>query len=428
MAVSVMFRIAAVAAVFLACAAIVAVARAEVPDAAQVEFARGVEAAAAGDYAGAAASFAEAERIAPESSTIHFNLGLAQAQISGRELSAICWLGAFLAREPYSPLRPSIEMTIDALDAQHRQNVASLVELYVDAAAERPKDTGGTMDWAHAHAAQFWLRLGEVERAKAATARITSSPDRVQKIEEYIKEGRVPGGYGHSGRSLFETPYESDSAFDTFMRWLWQGSESASERDGERARSWASACTGPTLSQPLFFDAMSHLREIGRRGAASEVSASYDAVNTLDNVIDELITVHHSEMFQVRRLLALTAVPWTSITATGAVLAIFAAALLFIVFDVVFRGARATAMPVSASAFFYALALTPAALAACLYIAVSFRLDQKTPEALADWIGLLIGSAFALCMFVGLLIGAIVGMTMILLKLAGRALPAAKGR
>ena len=117
-------------------------ARADVPDVAQEDFARGVAAASLGDYVAASEHFRRANAAAGGSPTIHFNLGLAQAQIAGRELSAVCWLSAYLAAEPYSRLRPSIEATLDGLEEQHRLNLAALIGLYERLGEARPKAHG----------------------------------------------------------------------------------------------------------------------------------------------------------------------------------------------------------------------------------------------------------------------------------------------
>lgn len=404
-------------------------ARADVPEEAEADFVRGVAAASLGDYVAASEHFQHANAAASGSPTIHFNLGLAQAQIAGRELSATCWLGAYLAAEPFSRLRPSIETVLDGLQAEHRRNVVAMIELYEKLAEVRPKAAQEHRDDAYTDAARFWLRAGEVERAKAALARVTTPTSRAVKIGEQITSGATPRAYRDNRYDeLFKTPYETHSQWQLVWRWAMQASEAEQRHNAERAKAWADACRGVTESKPMLWDTMVYVRQVGQGATAAEVAGAWNVVNTLEDAIDEIITVGDVEAYHLQKVRMLGVVPWISISAMAAVLAIFAAALVFILFDVIFRRARSFAMPVTLQGFFFALVGAPLAVAGSLYLPISIAdaIINEWPVTIGDWIGFVFGVGMGLLFMFLCVTGAILSLAAILVKLSGRALPPTK--
>jgi hypothetical protein len=68
------------------------------PPSMQDSIAKGMAAVKQQDWSAAIRYFGEARTAAPESPLPHYNLGLAEAQVPGRELRAICWFEAYLRR------------------------------------------------------------------------------------------------------------------------------------------------------------------------------------------------------------------------------------------------------------------------------------------------------------------------------------------
>lgn len=73
--------------------------------------------------------FDQARIAAPDAPAPLLDLGLAEAQIRGRELRAICWLRAFLALAPHYPKAAAVRDQIDRLDVQAEASADELVKL-----------------------------------------------------------------------------------------------------------------------------------------------------------------------------------------------------------------------------------------------------------------------------------------------------------
>jgi tetratricopeptide (TPR) repeat protein len=90
--------------------------------------ARGTLAFQAGDFPAATDFFLAAHTNDPAATDLLFKLGLAESQIPGRELRAICWFEAYLAAVPLAPNAAMIQRQVQALDAKSKGNLARLLQ------------------------------------------------------------------------------------------------------------------------------------------------------------------------------------------------------------------------------------------------------------------------------------------------------------
>jgi len=88
---------------------------APLPLEAQAAMRKGILAAKEQEWLIAIQSFEDARRTAPEAPEVLYNLGLAESKISGRELRAIAWFGAYLTAAPDAPNSAAVNEFIAAL-------------------------------------------------------------------------------------------------------------------------------------------------------------------------------------------------------------------------------------------------------------------------------------------------------------------------
>jgi tetratricopeptide (TPR) repeat protein len=105
------------------------------PPAARVAFDKGMVAVEQKEWPTAIRYFLKAQEVEPYAPEVLFNLGLAESKVPGRELRAIVWFRAYLAKTPNAPnavavrkeitgLEIRVEATIDRLIKQAKQLVA----------------------------------------------------------------------------------------------------------------------------------------------------------------------------------------------------------------------------------------------------------------------------------------------------------------
>lgn len=102
---------------------------AALPAGAQEPFGRGLRAAKQQSWSVAIRSFEAAAKAAPDYRTPLYNLGLAEAQVSGRELRAICWLEASLALAPNAPNAAAVHEQIGDLEVRAEANRDKILAL-----------------------------------------------------------------------------------------------------------------------------------------------------------------------------------------------------------------------------------------------------------------------------------------------------------
>jgi tetratricopeptide (TPR) repeat protein len=97
---------------------------------------KGVIAARLAHYRLAIRYFLAARKADPDDVTIYYNLGLAEAQLPGRELRAMAWLGAYLAANPAAPNARAIRDEIDLLDVKSQAEISHLLQTMHTAASK----------------------------------------------------------------------------------------------------------------------------------------------------------------------------------------------------------------------------------------------------------------------------------------------------
>ena len=110
------------------------------PPAAQDAINKGIIAAKIPDYLLAIRYFEEARKIAPLSSEVFFNIGLAESKLPGRELRAICWFGAYLTGNPDASNKAAVKEQIDMLDVISQSNIYRFLKTMQDAAGQTSGD------------------------------------------------------------------------------------------------------------------------------------------------------------------------------------------------------------------------------------------------------------------------------------------------
>lgn len=93
----------------------------------QSAFNKGVAAADKKDWAEAIKQFTEAQKLDPTSPGVLFNLGLANSEIGGRDVVAICWLEAYLAAAPQAANREQVRKHIKTLEVKVENQIQLLV-------------------------------------------------------------------------------------------------------------------------------------------------------------------------------------------------------------------------------------------------------------------------------------------------------------
>lgn len=144
------------------------IARADTPPAAKEAIQRGLDELAKQDYKTAAESFADAhEKGGPG---VYYDIGLAESQIPGRELRAICWFGAYLAANPNAANAKDVKQKIDALRAKNREKVIHLIQSLQETVLKMPE--GENREYAMRAVPGVWTDFGDFDAAKKMIALI----------------------------------------------------------------------------------------------------------------------------------------------------------------------------------------------------------------------------------------------------------------
>jgi tetratricopeptide (TPR) repeat protein len=159
--------------------------RAELPPDAQAAVDKGILAAKdAQDYLLAIRYFQDARKIAPGEPDIYYKLGVAESNIPGRELRAICWLEAYLAVDPIVPNAAAVKKEIDVLDVKSQSNISRLIQSVQDAAITIPIETEGrTEPYTYKRncgltgVANLWEETGDFIAAKKAIGLMVTGDD-----------------------------------------------------------------------------------------------------------------------------------------------------------------------------------------------------------------------------------------------------------
>ena len=184
-----------------------------VPPAAREAFERGLVAAETQQWLSAIRYFSEAQKTAPASPAVMFNLGLAHGK-AGQELPAIAWLRAYLAAAPQAPNAAAVTREILRLEIATEEKIARVMREALAAAAASQyaqhvtpkvvliqaatgdvesaiKSGAQASDAWHAYALTL-ARARLVEKTEEAARRITA-PDKRREVYETLTYALVGG-------------------------------------------------------------------------------------------------------------------------------------------------------------------------------------------------------------------------------------------
>ena len=138
---------------------------AEIPPNAEVAVKNGVMAFKETNYLLAISYFQEARKIAPDAPEIYFKLGVAESKIPGRELRAICWLGAYLAGTPNAANASKVINQITQLNEASHSKLLRMIQMVETAAEEKPFLAGQYRRDNLLILADLWLSRKNYEKA-----------------------------------------------------------------------------------------------------------------------------------------------------------------------------------------------------------------------------------------------------------------------
>jgi len=102
----------------------------------QKSYESGYAAAEQGEWVLAIEHFSEAQKAAPESPEVLFNLALSCSNAGGRDILAIAWFRAYLAAAPKAPNAQQVRKEIASLEAKVEATIRNLIGLAMDTAEE----------------------------------------------------------------------------------------------------------------------------------------------------------------------------------------------------------------------------------------------------------------------------------------------------
>jgi hypothetical protein len=172
-----------------------------------------VSAAKQAQWEVAISSFNEARLAAPESPIPLSNLGLAEAQLPGHELRAICWFEAYLALAPNAANAPAVHQQITILKNRVQGNADKIIAMLKVLAGQIP-DSGYARSRAYGDIAAMLISERDMDAAEqivqqsskndqdAVREQIVESLVQLKLISDAIKEADLSGSYK-------DTAYES---------------------------------------------------------------------------------------------------------------------------------------------------------------------------------------------------------------------------
>jgi tetratricopeptide (TPR) repeat protein len=163
---------------------------ANVSGAAREAFDSGVIAAGLPNYPLAIRFFEEARTLAPSDPVIFYNLGLAESQISGRELRAISWFSAYLATNPTAPNAAAVKELINLLDVRSQSNLSRLISSLQDMANQFAEDNKNAN---LSRVAELWAKTGDIAAAQRV-ANLIQNVDSKSRAQAYITKFQAEAG------------------------------------------------------------------------------------------------------------------------------------------------------------------------------------------------------------------------------------------
>jgi tetratricopeptide (TPR) repeat protein len=155
------------------------------PDA-QAALDQGLSAAKLQEWSVAIRCFNQARAAAPDAPEPLFNLGLAESQIKGRELRAICWFEAYLALVPNAANAADVRKQISDLEIRSEGNADQLIEMLKAIAGKAPSYTSSDIPGLLAES-------GDMEGAEQIVQNLQAQPDKDSALAEMAEGLRRAG-------------------------------------------------------------------------------------------------------------------------------------------------------------------------------------------------------------------------------------------
>ncbi len=133
------------------------------PPRAEAVVKKGLSAAEQQQWTVAISYFNEALQAAPDSPVPLVNLGLAEAQVPGHELRAICWFEAYLALVPNAANALAVRKQISDLELRAKGNADKIIEILKVLAGQIPS---GERYWGFQDIAGLLARAGDLDAAQ----------------------------------------------------------------------------------------------------------------------------------------------------------------------------------------------------------------------------------------------------------------------
>ncbi len=150
------------------------------PPKAQAAYERGTAAAEQGEWALAVKYFNEAQKAAPESPEVLFNLAFACSNAGGRDILAIAWFRAYLAAAPDAPDAPEVRKEIVNLEVKVEAAMQKLIRGGKEMAAGIVDDDDDDFNWksyAYRDIAIAQVTMHDMAGAKETVALIPGPDD-----------------------------------------------------------------------------------------------------------------------------------------------------------------------------------------------------------------------------------------------------------
>jgi hypothetical protein len=368
-------------------------------------FEEGLRQARAENFPAAVTHFEAALRDEPTSPLLLYNLALAEAEIPGRELRAICWLGAFLAARPDSAAKEDVIAQIEVLRRLSRENIERLIALYTNAGNQVPDDRLEYKESVTFKTAALWLQAEDDERARNLLAEIDPSSDRYERLERALAGNTILRNQIVSTKTddeslayRVEWPNARPSSWDRVLAWLSRATGGMTAGDEALAAAWVKSCSGYAMSQPLFTDQFNYLRALANNYASRAEWADSNGLSIdISTATAEITYVHTSKSFEIERLIAWVETPWIALSALALILGGHVILGLGVLF---FARTELSSLPASTSDKWRALGATFLFWLPLTAAAIYFGGDSPDAFANADIVPALIGGALLLMLVV----------------------------
>jgi len=136
------------------------------PPKAQAAMKKGLDAAKQQEWTVAIRYFNEARQAAPDSPVPLVNLGLAESQLPGHELRAICWFEAYLCLVPNAVNAPAVRQQISNLETRAEGNADKIIEMLKVLMGQMPSSDYWALWGVNADLAGLLAASGDLDAAE----------------------------------------------------------------------------------------------------------------------------------------------------------------------------------------------------------------------------------------------------------------------